>query len=102
MRMPSPPQNRTTFMSDPRAVDNPALRRHRCGARPQHRIDTALVQQRLDPREPDVVGEHFPGQAVPDVAAVQLLHSAPYRPLGLEARDMARELVAVDLVTARI
>src|SRR6185295_10798779 len=46
--------------------------------------------------------EHLAGEAVRPVARVELLDAPAHGPSGPEARDVPRQLVAVDAIAARI
>src|SRR5438876_4531964 len=70
---------------------------------PQRRVEPPLALQPLEVLDSDVCArERLPGQLVVAEGVVQLFHAAPHRPFGTEVGEGARQLAAVDAVTARI
>src|SRR5690349_8320300 len=101
MRIPRPPQNRTTFIC---VLYENAIRSDRSDRCPptQRRVQTPVLQVSLNPLQTHVFPEHLSRQTKLCGARVQLLDPSPDRPLRLERRKVRTELLAADPIAAGI
>src|SRR5262245_41973123 len=101
IRMPRPPQNRTTFIGEcPRAIESGHAHRH--GPAAKIVVKPPLAKPCLDALQPGESVELFAGEAIAYVRLVELLDTALHRPLGAETRQVTADLVAVHAIAARV
>src|SRR4029079_4337038 len=103
IRMPRPPQNSTTFISELSWKEFLHLLDGRYGGLPpQCRIEPPVGQMRLDALQSNVLPEHVRRETVSRELRVQFLDARAHRPFGLEARNVLAQLVAVDAIASRV
>src|SRR5215217_1550216 len=99
MRMPSPPQNRTTFIVQSSA---PGSSGGAGSGEPEGCVEAAGRQEILDATQANVSFEPLGRQPLLHAPLVQLLHATPHGPFRGEPRDTRCQFVAVDAITSRI
>src|SRR5262245_50685382 len=103
IRMPRPPQNRTTFIDASSCIVADRVRSNGHRTLPSQRgIEAAIAEQLLDSRQPHIARKHPGRQSVLDEVRVKLFGTPTNGPFSAEVGNMLCQLLATHPIASWI